>query len=107
MIRPHTRQSWNPLSGNAKIRASANEHSFQPPNVINCTERFAAGVLRLKAAQLKNWIRHELPRPMKSHIPATITLEEFNPALDEGFGRSQHVHGFCVSSEGDNRCVLQ
>ena len=44
---------------------------------------------------------------MKSHIPATITLEEFNPALDEGFGRSQHVHGFCVSSEGDNRCVLQ
>ena len=57
--------------------------------------------------QIKDRICDQLTRSMESHVTAAVGFEDFDTALGELFGRSENVFRFGISSERDDRRVLQ
>lgn len=55
------------------------------------------GCLRGEAAEIEDWIGHQLPRPMKRYVASAIALEYLNSALCEKFRRRNDVCSFGIA----------
>ena len=76
------------------------------------TNSTAPSVLRLpsgaaKSAQVEDGVADDLAGSVEGDVASAVAFEKLDAALGEEFGRSDHVGGFRVAAQGDDRRVFE
>ena len=67
----------------------------------------SAGPHTSKTSQIEDGVAHDLAGAVEGDVAAPVGFEEFDAALGQEFGARDHVCGFGVASEGDDRRVFE
>jgi hypothetical protein len=121
---PHAGKPGQPLSRNAEIAASADQHFLQPSNLINRAKRLASlwgadtpvrestgTQITIKRSQVRSEIKDRIPdqlsRPVKCNVPAAVALEHLDVTGRQRIRRSEHVSSFGIAPKSDDGRMFQ